>query len=330
MESESWSSIKCKQTDLCLDIVLQCGQAFAWRQSEDGIWFGTLKDRVFLLKQSDSDLRYKVLPETGSYSDSEELLNDYFRLRENMSDCYKKWSEGDKVFRDTHQKISGIRILRQDPVENLFSFICSSANQTRRIAQLVLKLGEHFGKEIARFRNVPCYSFPRIEDLSEKSVHGKLTSLGFGYRSRYIQETANKLREFYSRDWLCSLRESSYSEAVASLIKFPGVGLKVADCVCLMSLDKLEAVPLDTHAIQIANRDYGLKLNSKSISKADHAKNGKYFRDLFGPKAGWAHTILFIADLKVIQKQFFDSSSRKRKLKSANSTHKKSKLDNQL
>lgn len=33
--------------------------------------------------------------------------------------------------------------------------------------------------------------------------------------------------------------------------------IQVADCVCLMSLDKSEAVPVDTHVWQIAKRDYG-------------------------------------------------------------------------
>ena len=85
---------------------------------------------------------------------------------------------------------------------------------------------------------------------------------------------------------------------------------------------------MDTHAIQIANRDYGLKLRSKSMSKADHEKAGKFFRDLYGEKAGWAHTILFVNELKVIQKLYPPSSSKsKRKLSQEDSSEeKKAKL----
>ena len=332
-QSRAWSSIACQLRDLYLEAALQCGQAFGWRRSEDGVWFGSLRGRVFLLKQSESAILYKTLPETELFSDSEEVLLDYFRLREDMSSQYAEWSERDERFGDTHRDITGIRILRQDPVENLFSFICSSANNTLRISQLVLKLCTHFGTQTAVFGDIACHSFPRIEDLSRKGVREQLVSLGFGYRSRYIYETAVKLNKEYSSDWLSLLREVPYAQAADSLLQFPGVGRKVADCVCLMSLDKLEAVPMDTHAIQIANRDYGLKLRSKSMSKADHEKAGKFFRDLYGERAGWAHTILFVKELKVVQKLYStappSSSTRKRKLDQEESSENK-KLKKEL
>ncbi|CAJ0942441.1 unnamed protein product [Ranitomeya imitator] len=55
-------------------------------------------------------------------------------------------------------------------------------------------------------------------------------------------------------DWLDTLRLAPYEEAKSALCALPGVGAKVADCVCLMALDKPEAVPVDTHVWQIAKR----------------------------------------------------------------------------
>ena len=42
----------------------------------------------------------------------------------------------------------------------------------------------------------------------------------------------------------------------AALVELSGVGPKVADCVALFSLDKLDIVPVDTHVWQIAQRYY--------------------------------------------------------------------------
>jgi N-glycosylase/DNA lyase len=53
--------------------------------------------------------------------------------------------------------------------------------------------------------------------------------------------------------------------------------VQVADCVCLMSLDKTEAVPVDTHVWQFAARHYLPKLNSaKSLSDKLYQEIGKY------------------------------------------------------
>lgn len=50
-------------------------------------------------------------------------------------------------------------------------------------------------------------------------------------------------------DWLEGLRNVEYKDAHEALLGLQGVGPKVADCVCLMSLDKAEAVPVDTHGL---------------------------------------------------------------------------------
>ena len=53
-----------------------------------------------------------------------------------------------------------------------------------------------------------------------------------------------------------SLRSSSYEEAMSCLCQLPGVGPKVAACVCLFSLDKHQAIPVDTHVQQLVYKYY--------------------------------------------------------------------------
>ena len=101
------------------------------------------------------------------------------------------------------------------------------------------------------------------------------------------------------------MREAPYAEAHEALLELPGVGPKVADCICLMSLDKAEAVPVDTHVWQIAQRDYGFGKGgkTKTLTKATYDAVGEHFRKVFGKEAGWAHSVLFAADLKVFEER---------------------------
>ena len=127
-------------------------------------------------------------------------------------------------------------------------------------------------------------------------------------------------------EWLLSLREKSYDEVKEALLELAGVGPKVADCIALMSLDKLESVPVDTHVwqvsrisditnmiiiSQIAIRDYKFKsvTKHKSLTAANYKAIGDHFRKIFGDKAGWAHSILFAADLRQFAERLLDKEN---------------------
>lgn len=66
-----------------------------------------------------------------------------------------------------------------------------------------------------------------------------------------------------------------------------------------MSLNHLEAIPVDTHVLKIAVEHYLPKGRPqvKSMTARLYAEIGDVFRDVYGPKAGWAQTVLFCADL---------------------------------
>ena len=127
-----------------------------------------------------------------------------------------------------------------------------------------------------------------------KGVEKHLRELGFGYRAKYIHETAKMLSEKSDSRWLQKLREKPYDECRQELLTLCGVGpkvsivhvnlcihtsfllcvsasvlftnLQVADCVCLMSLDKHDAIPIDTHVLQVAKKHYSIKADSKTVS----------------------------------------------------------------
>lgn len=93
------------------------------------------------------------------------------------------------------------------------------------------------------------------------------------------------------RSYLQHLRTTSYHHARSELMQFPGVGPKVADCILLMSLDQSCSIPVDRHVFQLAEKWY--KLRTKKYEEI-----ADYFRNLWGEYAGWAHSVLFTADLR--------------------------------
>lgn len=163
------------------------------------------------------------------------------------------------------------------------------------------------------------HDFPSPEALTGAGVETHLRELGFGYRAKYIAQTAVMVVEQKPKGWLDSLANPgspnfrpaadaaalprhTYKEAHEQLLQLTGVGPKVADCVCLMGLGWGEAVPVDTHVWQIALRDYkfakGKGGKTATLSKALYDAVGDHFRGLWGEYAGWAHSVLFTADLK--------------------------------
>lgn len=248
----------------------------------------------------------------GNECDNElNILSDYLQLSVKLQDLYAQWSHKDPNFREKSENFQGVRMLRQHPVENLFSFICSSNNHISRISSMVEKLCENYGEKITEIDGQAYFAFPSISSLAGEGVEEKLRQLGFGYRAKYISSSAHYLSENGGEDFLFSLREKPYEEAKQQLMKLNGVGAKVADCVCLMSMDKAGAIPVDTHVWQIASRDYIPKLKqSKSLTDNLYKEIGDHFRSLWGPYAGWAHSVLFTADLKKFKRESPDTDSK--------------------
>lgn len=241
----------------------------------------------------------------GSEQDRKEqaILRDYFQLSVSLGELYEQWSRADPHFKQVSETFTGVRILRQDPRECLFSFICTSNNHISRISGMVQRLCERLGEPLCQLDQTPYHQFPTLQALAAPGVEPLLRELGFGYRARFVTQSARQILEQQGPDWLESLRDVTFEEARSALCKLPGVGAKVADCVCLMSLDKAESVPVDTHVWQIARRDYASQLGAghKSLTDRVYHDIGDHFRKLWGPYAGWAHSVLFCADLKKFQ-----------------------------
>lgn len=310
-----WRSLPLNVKELSLARVLRCGQTFRWKNVND-VWRFTTKDKVILLKQSEEKLEYSCGcvhgDETGTLKSSDSALDsvlafitDYFNLSVSLTSLYEEWGSIEKKYSGSSKTTSfsyfpGIRMLRQDPWETVVSFICSSNNNVKRISKMCDSLCENYGDLVGKYEDVPYFSFPGPEKLCGPEVEGRLRELGFGYRAKYIQQTAamfmNPEIPDISLESLQALRKATYEESHQYLLQLVGVGPKVADCICLMALDKHDVVPVDTHVLQIAVRDYKFKKPKLMNAKSYHEVRN-HLRKIFGEYAGWAQLVMFAADL---------------------------------
>lgn len=318
------------------------GRILSLRQDAENLYYQAAFPDKTAIAASSGALRPRS--DDNAPDDTEALLRRYFHLQLDLRALYDQWSTDDANFRKKAPQFSGIRILNQDAWEALICFICSSNNNISRISQMAHKLCIHYGPRLGTVDGEDYHDFPSPAALAKPTVEAHLRQLGFGYRAKYIVQTAQKLLDEKPAGWLNQLRNPacpppweeageeadtkadvkadakvvkaalkdadgetctpSYKTAHEQLLTLTGVGPKVADCVALMGLGWGEAVPVDTHVWQIAVRDYKFKkIASKTFSKAIHDAVGDHFRNLWGPYAGWAQSVLFTANLKSFSEQ---------------------------
>lgn len=249
--------------------------------------------------------------------------------RVSLSDLYGDWSSQCDRLRRIATCLPGVRIVDQDPWECLVSFLCSTNNNIPRITKMLQAIRRRYGKPIVSVvvsdsDEIPWtvtyadenaahddsttndgkwyYSFPSLEELHHQATEADLRSFcGMGYRAKYLIETMNLLMKLGGESYLHELRSlDDPIQVQEKLIQFSGVGRKVADCVALFSLQQADAIPVDVHVWNIARRDYGadaLLQTTKSLTPTVYKQIGDLFRSRFQPRSGWAHSLLFVAEL---------------------------------
>jgi N-glycosylase/DNA lyase len=271
-----------------LDFSLCCGQVFRWRKVDDW-WYGVVGEHVVKIRQCGADLEFESV--------SKDFVQHYFGLNDDLTQISQCVGNDDYI-RKALQRFEGLRIVRQVPWECLISFICATYKSIAAIELMLKKLSVKFGEKQA-FDGIDFYTFPTVEKLADASENG-LRECGLGYRAKYVQATAQKIHDENIK--LEDLRNLPYLEARKTLLEFSGVGLKVADCVLLFSLEKLEAFPVDVWVKRVMLNHYAEQLHEPfvkkmqshaSLSNGEYQKIGDFARTYFGAYAGYAQEYLY-------------------------------------
>lgn len=284
-------AIELRGQPLDLDKTLACGQAFRWRRRDDGLWYGVVRDRLIELRMEGEVLYWRTYPEGGRA-----LVEDYLRLHDDVNSIYGALAESDSHLEMLISRYRGLRLVRQDPGEAVLSFVCSAANSIPRIMAAIEEMAARYGELVCEKDTLCYYAFPEPQRLA-CAEQGRLDKLGsLGFRGENVRSVARQIIE-HGDGWLMGLRDVSYEEARAELLSIRGVGAKIADCVCLFSLDKDESVPVDTHVRQLAHRLFLPEMKAKSVTDAVYRRIVEVFHDRYGRYAGWAQQFLFYEDL---------------------------------
>ena len=244
-----------------LAATLDCGQCFRWTQ-KDGVWRGIAFGR---------SLRVEEKPDTLELSCSQEewerIWRLYFDFDRDYAAIREMLSAFSPVLAEAAAFAGGIRILQQEPWEALCTFILSQNNNIPRIRGLTEKLCASFGEAVEGG-----FAFPRPERLAD-CTEEELRALGLGYRAPYVLDAARRVAGGMDLEALRTLPED---EVLARLNQIHGVGPKVAQCMLLFGLHRLDAFPQDVWIKRAMARYFPGK------SRAD-----------FGPDAGIAQQYIF-------------------------------------
>lgn len=271
-----------------LETTLKCGQLFRWKKVNNW-WFGVTDSKVLKVRQTSEVLQFQGV--------NNEFVKNIFRLDDNLPRITSEISR-DSLMKKATQAFPGLRIVRQSPWECLISFICATYKNIPAIREMIFELSRKFGAELI-FKGDKFYAFPEPKALAAATVD-ELRECKLGFRAKRVLKTAKLV--YRNQVDLNSLKNTDYAQAKSTLMDLPGVGHKVADCVLLFSLGKLEAFPVDvwmTRAICKYYSNHFSKMfisrlsQGRSISAKEYDRISSFAQSYFGRYAGYAQEYLF-------------------------------------
>lgn len=256
------------------------GQSFAWVRSDSFIE-GTVLEHSFRLKLNQNKIVFSI-PRSSKPEKAQAVLANYLATDSDFEAMRARFPwRSDPILSQAINAFPHLRILRQPLSETLLGFLCSSSKQITQIKEILSLSAKKYGQAISSNQ----YALPTWEQLARIS-ETNLRQLKLGYRARYISQTAQFIQAH--PEWLEQLTKLDTAQAKNELTRLPGVGEKIADCVALFALSKMDAFPIDTWIEKILTRAYGLHGYSK-------AQLAQFSQIHFGPDAGYAQQFLFAA-----------------------------------
>ncbi|MBQ7667794.1 MAG: DNA-3-methyladenine glycosylase 2 family protein [Clostridia bacterium] len=259
--------------DFNIKQLAESGECFRWDKITENSYRGVIYGKVCEVTQNKNEVNFDGI--------DEKTLKEYFDLNRDYSAIKAKYKD-DYVLNKAYDFGYGIRIMNQEKFETLISFIISANNNIPRIKKSIEKISKMYGEKIM-YKGSEYYAFPTPKALS-MAILEELRSCGVGFRDKYILEAAKKVANGEIN--LSEISKLPTEKCKKELLKIKGVGPKVADCVMLFSMGKIDAFPIDVWIKRIMENLY-IK-EEKSLKEIE-----KYAKEKFGDYAGIAQQYLF-------------------------------------
>ncbi|MDC4229490.1 MAG: DNA repair protein [Nitrosopumilus sp.] len=265
------------QFSIDVDNSINSGQVFLWEKYGSD-WYGINGQDILKINKN------------AAIKSIQNSKTSFFRKNDDMQEIIKSISK-DKTVKEAIKQYEGLRIFKQDPFQCMISFIISSNSNIQKIKNSLEKITKKFGVKI-EIENKEFFLFPKPEKLANASIEG-IKRCGVGYRAPFIKQAAEMVLS--EKINFKHLEKLDYKEAKKNICLIPGVGNKVADCILLFSLNKLEAFPLDTWMIKILEKYYSneFKIETKTITQKQYEILHEKIVNYFGPYCGYAQQFLF-------------------------------------
>lgn len=205
---------------------LDCGQVF--RFVKDGNAFKVCA-KNHMARIEDKGCEYSVV------CDDKVFFEKYFDFDTDYAAIQQTVQDGGFVS-EAIEYGKGIHILRQDPIEAIFSFIISQNNHIPRIKGIIERICGTLGEDMGEH-----HAFPSVEKLASAG-EDFYASIGAGYRAAYLDRVAKTLLDEDVNEW----EKLSTSDLRSKLLSLYGVGRKVADCALLFGFSRFDVFPVDT------------------------------------------------------------------------------------
>lgn len=263
--------------------IFECGQCFRWNEEQDGSYTGVINKTVLNVNKQEE----KIIIKGISQKNLEEVVEEYFDLKTDYEKLKEQLASIDEHVKNSIVFGKGIRILNQDLWETIISFIISANNNIPRIKGIIERISKAYGEEII-WQEKAYYTFPTMEQLAKATIED-LRKLGLGFRDKRVFDTTKlflnqeiTIEELQEEQEIESLREK--------LLQLPGVGTKVADCIMLFGLKRLEVFPIDVWVRRVMNELYIKQEDETKVSKTQIETLAK---EKYANLAGLAQQYLF-------------------------------------